>query len=115
MTPSGRGHTESERGGTPIGRRVPLPRGAAEPITVYINGVQQERGGDYELRDGAVVFTEPIFKEGKISGIRKLTLGLGVVGVYRRHEVVDVEYTINGKRSFASDLEVVPDDPDPPA
>lgn len=112
MSGSGRGHTESERGGTPVGRRVPLARGAGEPINVYINGVLQQRGSDYEIRGGEVVFEEPIFKEGKISGIRKLTLGLGVVGVYRRHEVVDVEYTVNGKRAFASDLAVVPDDAD---
>jgi hypothetical protein len=110
MSGSGRGHSESESGGTPVGRRVPLPRGAAEPINVYVNGVPQQRGTDYQLRNGEVVFEQPIFKEGKISGLRKLTLGLGVVGVYRRHEVVDVEYTLNGKRAFASDLAVVPDD-----
>lgn len=113
MSPSGRGHTTTEKGGTPVGRRVPLPRGAKEPIRVYVNGVLQDPRADYELRRGEVVFKEPIFKEGKIRGLRKLTLGLGVVGVYRKHEVVDVEYTIEGKLCFASDLAVVPDHDSP--
>ena len=110
MTPSGRGHTVTERGGTPVGRRVRLPRGAQEPISVYINGIQQKPGDDYEVRDGHLVFNEPIYKEGKIKGVRLWTLALGVVGVYRKHEVVDAEYTLNGKRAFASDLEVIPDE-----
>lgn len=111
--PSGRGHTVTERGGTPIGRRVRLPRGGREPIRVFINGVEQKRGVDYELEPGGIRFAEPIHKEGEIRGWRRWTLLLGLVGVYRKHEVVDVEYTAGGERKFASDLEVIPDPPEP--
>jgi len=111
--PSGRGHTVTERGGTPIGRRVRLPRGAREPIRVFINGVEQKRGVDYELEPGGIRFAEPIHKEGEIRGWRRWTLLLGLVGVYRKHEVVDVEYTAGDERKFASDLEVIPDPPEP--
>ena len=77
---------------------------------MFINGVEQKLGLDYELEPGLVVFTEPINKEGEIRGIRRLTLLLGVIGVYRKHEVVDVEYTLGGATKFASDLEILPDD-----
>jgi hypothetical protein len=109
--PSGRGHTTTERGGTPIGRRARLPTGAREPIRVFINGVEQKRGVDYELEPGGIRFTEPISKEGEIRGLRRLTLLLGLVGVYRKHEVVDVEYTLGAETKFASDLEIIPDPP----
>ncbi len=107
--PSGRGHTPSEREGTPVGRRAKLPRGAREPIRVFINGVEQNRGVDYELQPGLIVFTEPIHKEGEIRGVRRWTLLLGLIGVYRKNEIVDVEYTLEGAKKFASDLEILPD------
>jgi hypothetical protein len=108
-TPSGRGHTASEGEGTPVGRRARLPRGAHEPIRVFINGVEQKRGVDYELEPGVIRFAEPIHKEGEIRGVRRLTLLLGLVGVYRKNEIVDVEYTVGGEKKFASDLEILPD------
>ena len=30
--------------------RVPLPRGAEPPYRVFVNGVPQEEGSDYEVR-----------------------------------------------------------------
>ena len=58
-----RGHGSDAFGGTPVGRRVALPRGAREPITVFIDGVEQRRGEDYKISDGTIVFREPIYKE----------------------------------------------------
>ena len=107
--PSGRGHTVTEKGGTPIGRRARLPRGATEPIRVFINGVEQARGVDYDLEPGGIRFRQPIMKEGKITGWRRWTLLLGLIGVYRKHEVVDVEYTLGGQPKFVSDVEILPD------
>ena len=104
-----RGHTKTEKGGEAVGRRVKLPRGAAPPIVVYINGVAQTEGTDYKIADGTIVFAEPIMKEGKLSGARKLSLFVGLVGTYRKHEVVDVEYRLEGKTELGSDLEVLPD------
>jgi len=93
-----------------VGRRARLPRGAQEPIRVFINGVEQKRGVDYELVGGDIAFEEPIYKEGKIKGWRLATLALGLIGVYKKHEVVDVEYSLSGARKFVSDLEVQPDE-----
>lgn len=110
VDPSKRGHGASERGGRPVGRRVPLPRGAERPIVVYINGARQTEGEDYSIRDGMVVFQHPIMKEDLrgLSPIRKLVLGLGVIGSYQKNETVDVEYGIDGKPQFASNLKPIP-------
>jgi hypothetical protein len=90
---------------------VRLPRGAERPITLFINGSKQVEGLDYEIADGIVTFREPIMKEDlrELGVIRKVVLGLGLVGSYQKNEVVDVEYRIEGRTQFASNLEVIPD------
>jgi hypothetical protein len=99
---------EVPKGSIAVGRRVRLPRGAKPPIVVYVNGVQQTAGAEYELRRGEVVFSRPIVKE-KVGGIRWLAMLLGLFGTYRRHETVDVEYRLRGQVKLASDVEVLPD------
>lgn len=107
---SPRGHGSSHQGGKPVGRRVRLPRGAVDPIRVYINGHEQKLDLDYRIVDGEIVFKEPILKEdlSALSPLRKVVLGLGLVGSYQRHETVDVEYHLGEVRHFASDLDVHP-------
>ena len=34
---------------------------------------------------------------------------LGLFGTYRKHETVDVEYTLGGETKLAADLEILPD------
>ena len=100
------GRTEE---GVEVGRRVRLPRGAEPPFAVFLNGVPQTEGADYRVRGGEIVFSRPIVKEGKVSGMRWLAMLLGLFGTYRKHEVVDVEYRLRDKTHLASDLEVLPD------
>jgi hypothetical protein len=96
-----------EEEGVEVGRRVRLPRGAEPPIRVYLNGVEQRDGRDYEIHGGrAVVFRRPIVKEGKVGGARWLAMLMGLFGTYRKHEVVDVEYRLGGQVKLASDLPV---------
>lgn len=108
---SGRGHGISEEGGRAVGRRVLLPRGSQGPYTVFINGSEQVEGTDYEISAGKVIFREPIMKEdlSQLGAVRKLVLGLGLVGNYQKNEVVDVQYQLDGKTHLASDLPVEPD------
>lgn len=108
---SGRGHGKEVEGGKPVGRRVRLPRGAQPPFRVFINGSLQEEGDDYVIEAGEIVFGEPIFKEDlrSLGAMRKIVLGLGLVGSYQRHETVDVEYRLGGRIQLASDLAVIPD------
>ena len=94
--------------GVEVGRRVRLPRGAEPPIRVYVNGVEQTEGSDFQLRAGEIVFARPIVKEGKVSGFRWLAMLLGLFGTYRKHETVDVEYRLGGEVKLASDMEILP-------
>jgi hypothetical protein len=96
------------KGSYAAGRRVRLPRGAQRPIRVYVNGVEQSEGDDYRVAGGMVVFNRPILKEEKLSGLRWLSMLVGVVGTYRKNESVDVEYTLNGATKLISDAEVIP-------
>ena len=94
--------------GVEVGRRVKLPEGAGPPYTVFINGVRQEEGTDYTARGGQILFSRPIVKEGKVSGVRWMAMLLGLFGTYRKHEVVDVEYRRGDRVELASDVEVLP-------
>jgi hypothetical protein len=96
-------------GSVAVGRRVRLPRGAQPPLVVYVNGVQQVEGQDYVVRAGEIVFSRPIVKEGRLGPIRWLSMLMGLVGSYRKHETVDVEYRLEGQIKLASDVEILPD------
>jgi hypothetical protein len=102
------GEEEVPKGSVAVGRRVRLPRGAEPPIIVYLNGVPQTEGADYELRHGEIVFGRPIVKE-QVGGMRYLAMLLGLFGTYRRHETVDVEYRLGGQVKLASDVEILRD------
>jgi hypothetical protein len=99
---------EVPKGSYAAGRRARLPRGAREPIRVHVNGVEQARGVDYELRGGEVVFSRPIVKETVTPG-RWMAMYLGLFGTYRKHETVDVEYQLGGQAKLAADVEIIPD------
>src|SRR5438552_13532945 len=70
--------------------RVRLPRDVREPYEVYLNGVRQELGVDYSVREGALVLPRELRKD-RISGWRWL-LGAWGVGTYRQNDAVDVGY-----------------------
>jgi hypothetical protein len=99
---------EVPKGSYAAGRRVRLPRGADPPIHVYINGVEQREGTDYEVRGTEVAFARPIVKETVTPG-RWMAMYLGLFGTYRKHEEVDVEYRFGGKTQLAADVDIVPD------
>ena len=99
---------EVPKGSYAAGRRVRLPRGAQPPVRVYVNGVEQTEGTDYELRGADIVFARPIIKETVTPG-RWMAMYLGLFGTYRKNETVDVEYQRAGKTELASDVEIVPD------
>jgi hypothetical protein len=100
---------EVPEGSVAAGRRVRLPARAEPPITVYVNGVAQTEGTDYRIEGSTIVFARPIVKEAKLGMVRWLSMLIGVVGTYRKHESVDVEYRSGGQVKLASDLEVLPD------
>lgn len=86
--------------------RVALPPGVRAPLEVYVNGVQQERGRDYRVVGGKLVFDRPLAREGKLGFWRWLSMFLGIAGTYRRDDQVDVIYEHEGRRRVASGLPI---------
>jgi hypothetical protein len=84
---------------------VRLPREVRGPYHVYLNGVRQELGVDYSVREGSIVFDKDLRKD-KISGWRWL-LGAWGVGTYRQNDSVDVRYdAADGSPRVAEGLEI---------
>jgi hypothetical protein len=88
--------------------RVPLPASVTEPFDVYVNGVQQRRGLDYEVGKRELRFRKPLATEGKLGAVRWLSMLLGIAGTYRKNDSVDVVYRVNGRRVVATGLPIIP-------
>jgi hypothetical protein len=87
--------------------RVPLPKGAEPPLRVFVNGVPQEQGRDYELVGRELLFDRPLEKERL--GMGKWTaIFLGLWGYYGKNDSVDVQYRIGGQETVATGLEIIP-------
>ncbi len=87
--------------------KVRLPREVRSPYEVYLNGVAQQLGRDYEVREGVLVFKRELRKD-HISGWRWL-LGAWGVGTYRQNDSVDVRYAAaDGSPRVAEGLEIEP-------
>jgi hypothetical protein len=96
---------EIPKGSYAAGRRVRLPAGARPPFTVFINGVEQVEGSDYEIGPGAILFSRQIVKE-KMDAGRWLAMYLGLFGTYRKNETIDLQFQREGKTELLSDLPV---------
>ena len=82
--------------------RVELPGGVGDRYEVYVNGVRQEPGRDFDRIGDALVFRRALAREGRLGPIRWLSMLLGIAGTYRKHESVDVVYEAGGRRTVAS-------------
>jgi hypothetical protein len=89
--------------------RVPLPRGAEPPYKVFVNGVPQTEGVDYELRGRELHFGQPLEKE-RIGLGRWTAMFLGLFGTYGRNDSVDVQYRLAGRETVATGLDILPPD-----
>jgi hypothetical protein len=82
--------------------RVELPPGIGERYQVYVNGVLQGAGQDFDRIGDELVFRRELAQEGRLGPIRWLSMLLGVAGTYRKHENVDVVYEQDGRRTVAT-------------
>jgi hypothetical protein len=82
--------------------RVRLPAGVGDSYEVYVNGVRQEPGRDFDRLGDELLFRRVLAQEGRLGPIRWLSMLLGVAGTYRKHETVDVIYESGGRRTVAS-------------
>jgi hypothetical protein len=95
--------------------RVPLPGRVQEPFEVFVNGVPQQRGTDYDVRGRELVFSKPLAKEGRLGPFRWLSIFLGIAGTYRKNDSVDVVYDVGGRRTVAAALPIIPPEGKEPA
>lgn len=85
--------------------RVTLPPSVSDRYEVYINGVRQEPGRDFDRIGDELVFPRALAQEGRLGFWRWLSIFLGVAGTYRKHETVDVVYEgRDGRRLVATGL-----------
>jgi hypothetical protein len=82
--------------------RVELPAGVGDRYEVYVNGVRQEAGRDFDRIGGTLVFWRALAQEGRLGPIRWLSMLLGVAGTYRKNETVDVVYEAGGRRNVVT-------------
>lgn len=89
--------------------RVDLPVHVQPPYEVFVNGIPQAAGSDFELLGRTLLFTRALSHEGRLGFWRWLSMLLGVAGTYRKHDSVTVVYTYEGKRLVANLVAVEPD------
>jgi hypothetical protein len=91
--------------------RVELPSGVGDRYDVYVNGVPQERGTDYEQVGRTLIFTRELKQEGRLGFWRWTSIFFGVAGTYRQNDSIDVAYEVNGRKVVASKLPLLGADP----
>ncbi|HMJ95155.1 MAG TPA: hypothetical protein VK486_04845 [Thermoleophilaceae bacterium] len=86
---------------------MPLPDGAAPPIRVFVNGVPQQQGRDYELVGHELQFDKPLEKE-RLSKGKWTAIFFGLWGYYGKNDSVDVHYRVGERDAVATGLEIIP-------
>ncbi|HEY2217839.1 MAG TPA: hypothetical protein VGH35_00725 [Gaiellaceae bacterium] len=82
--------------------RVDLPPHVRPPYEVFLNGVPQVAGTDYEVVGTTLLFPRALAREGELSFWRWLSMLLGIAGTYRKNEAVTVVYNHDGRRMVAN-------------
>jgi hypothetical protein len=84
---------------------VNLPPEVRSPYQVFLNGVPQREGVDYQLKGRTLMFARELRKD-KISK-RRWLLGAWGVGTYKQDDSVDVRYEApDGSPRVAEALEI---------
>jgi hypothetical protein len=83
---------------------VKLPAGVRTPFEVYVNGVPQELGRDYNVKSGELVFERELVQQ-KL-GLWAWLVGFWGIGTYKRNDEVDVRYEVDGRPMVAQGLTI---------
>ena len=68
---------------------------------MFLNGVQQVEGTDFETVGSSLVFAKSLERE-EIGFWRWARMALGIAGTYRKNDTIDVVFTLNGRRTVAT-------------
>jgi hypothetical protein len=74
---------------------------------VFVNGVPQREGTDYEVTRRELHFFKPLQKE-KIGLARWTAIFFGLFGSYGKDDSVDVQYRLGGRDAVATGLDIIP-------
>ncbi len=82
-----------------------LPPAVQPPFEVFVNGVRQQEGVDYDVAGSgrALLFREQLVQTGKL-GFWRWFLGAWGIGTYRRNDTIDVQYMLDGRPMVAHAL-----------
>jgi hypothetical protein len=94
--------------GAPTRTRVRLPADLTRPFEVFVNGVPQVEGTDFDIEGRTLVFTRELRSEGKLGFWRWTSIFVGIAGTYRQDDSVDVVYERGGRRVVATKLPLEP-------
>jgi hypothetical protein len=89
--------------------RVELPSYVTKPYEVFLNGVPQVEGADFEVIGTSLLFNRPLAREGRLGLWRWALIFFGVAGTYRKNDTIDVVYTLDGRRTVASLAPITPE------
>jgi hypothetical protein len=84
--------------------RVDLPEDVQPPFAVFVNGVPQQTGADYEQIGRALYFTRELKQEGRLGFWRWTSIFLGIAGTYRPDDWVDIVYELEGQKTVKTRL-----------
>ena len=76
-----------------------------DEFEVFVNGVPQRPGADFELQGRKLVFSRELKKEGRL-GLWRWFLGAWGIGTYRQNDSVDLRYDVGGRPQVAEGLEI---------
>ena len=79
-----------------------LPPEVTVPFEVFVNGVPQRPGVDFDQVGTRLVFRRRLEREGRLGFWRWTSMLFGVAGTYRRNDSVDVVYSGGGRRTVIS-------------
>jgi len=74
---------------------------------VFVNGVPQAEGDDYEVVEHELHFWRPLEKE-RLGAARWTAIFFGLFGSYGKNDSVDVQYSLGGRDQVAVGLEILP-------
>ena len=72
------------------------------PYEVFVNGVPQVEGTDYEAIGPSLIFNRSLAREGRLGFWRWLSMLLGIAGTYRKHDSIDVAFSADGRRQVVA-------------
>jgi hypothetical protein len=85
--------------------RVRLPRGAEPPYRVFVNGIPQQEGKDFNVVGDELHFARSLEKE-KLGLGRWTAMFLGLFGSYGQNDQVDVQYQLGSRTAHATGLDI---------